>query len=107
MYDSRFPECDQYPNFKSPNEKNGFITALSYVYPDGVGWPYSFNDKKADADDVEPKVNQKDIDNKDLLLNAYTSFPAQEEIHNTGMVILGALWDAYEAIKSNHSGDIV
>lgn len=87
MYDSRFPNCDAYPQFYSPTNENGNNLAISYVYPDGLGWPYPNNHKGAN-----------------LVQTIFSQFKNQEEIHNTGMIILGALWDAYSSVKQNHPG---
>lgn len=85
-YDSAYPNCS---NFKS--DESGFSATgntLSYVYPDGVGWPYA-NNYRAPG----------------YLRQAFLSYRGQEEIHNTGLVVTGALWEVYEAFKANHGGD--
>ena len=74
MYDPSYPRCDQFPSF-SPN-------TISYVYPDGVGWPY--------ANEYGKHFSAG---------QAYLQFKSQEEIHNAGILMLGALWDVYSAIR--------
>ncbi|MCM2277131.1 MAG: hypothetical protein NDJ89_03580 [Oligoflexia bacterium] len=79
-YDSRFgSRCGGFPGLSS--EAN----TVSYVYPDGLGWPYADNFTGAD------KVRQ-----------AFNLYPAKEEIHNTGLLVTGALFDLYETLKLSH-----
>ncbi|MEO5971476.1 MAG: hypothetical protein ABIQ95_16250, partial [Bdellovibrionia bacterium] len=40
VYDSRYPSCDGFPGFSIPQGSNNNQTTISYVYPDGMGWPY-------------------------------------------------------------------
>ena len=87
-YDSRYPECDQFPKFQIANPENGNQSSISYIYPDGVGWPFPNNFKKQNA-----------------ALGVFESFTSQEEIHNSGMVILGGLWDAYMNLKKINPGN--
>ncbi|MFZ9595414.1 MAG: hypothetical protein ACO3A2_04985 [Bdellovibrionia bacterium] len=88
VYDSRYPSCDGFPGFSLPRQENGYQTTISYVYPDGLGWPYPANVKGSQA---AQKI--------------FLGYPSQEEIHNAGMVMLGALWDVYSAVLSGHSED--
>lgn len=81
-YDSRYPECGEYPAFSA--DRNG----VSYVYPDGLGWPFANN-----------------FDGPGFVSSAFTDYRGQEEIHNAGMVLTGAIWDAYEGVKANQGGD--
>ncbi len=81
-YDPSYPNCAQFPAFSATNN------TISYVYPDGLGWPYAKNF-------VGPGYASQ----------AFASYPAQEEIHNAGMLFEGALWDVYDAIRTNHGGD--
>ncbi len=80
-YDSAYPDCGNYPNFSA--DKN----TISYVYPDGVGWPYANNY-------AAPGYASQ----------AFKTYSAQEEIHNAGTLLEGALWDVYTALQSNHGG---
>jgi len=82
QYDSAYPTCTNFPSF------NSATNTISYVYPDGVGWPYGNN-----------------YSGPAYVKAAYQQFDAWEEIHNGGIVLVGALWDVYQAIKANHNGD--
>lgn len=59
---------------------------LSYTYPDGLGWPF--------PDNFQPGVGLREI---------FESHKIQEEIHIVSVVMTGALWDAYEALKTTPS----
>jgi hypothetical protein len=87
-YDSHYPNCDRFPAFELPSGTNGNSITLSYVYPDGLGWPYPNNYGGASG-----------------LKNTIENYPAQEEIHSAGIMITGTLWDLYSALKENHSSD--
>jgi len=87
-YDSNFPDCNQFPTFSPPHSLKAPTGTISYVYPDGLGWPYPGNSKEGYS-----------------VLDAYQRFPSQEEIHNAGILALGALWDVYDAIKKNHPNE--
>lgn len=81
-YDSAFASgCTGYPGFSSDGN------TVSYVYPDGLGWPYA--DNYGGADPVR---------------SVFKGYRGQEEIHNTGVLLSGALWDVYESLKSRHDG---
>jgi hypothetical protein len=67
---------------------SGSANTVSYVYPDGLGWPFADNFRPAGS------VRQ-----------AFTDYPSQEEIHNAGILMVGALYDAFVALRSNHGGD--
>ncbi len=88
VYDSNFPKCDHYPSFSFENTPSEKLSTISYAYPDGLGWPYSASQKG--------QYSARD---------AYLEYPSQEEIHNAGVLMLGALWDVYSALKANHSDD--
>ncbi len=82
-YDGSFKSnCSGFPGFSSDNNQ------VSYVYPDGLGWPYANNYK-----------------GPDLVRSAFNTYRSKEEIHNVAILLEGALWDVFEAIKSNHNGD--
>jgi hypothetical protein len=81
-YDPTYPNCTGYPSFSAANN------TISYVYPDGVGWPYANN-----------------FQGPGYAASAFSIYPSQEEIHNAGVLLEGALWDVYDAIKANHGGD--
>ena len=81
-YDATFPQCTGYPGFSSANN------TISYVYPDGVGWPYA-NNYEAPA----------------YVKSAFENYRGQEQIHNAGVLISGALWDVYESLKANRPTD--
>ena len=86
VYDSQYPNCGGFPNFQAPSASGG--GTLSYVYPDGMGWPYPNNFKGANA-----------------MQQAFTQYLGQEEIHNAGVLMLGALWDVYQAVKVSHTSN--
>ncbi len=88
MYDSSFPNCTSYPAFGLPSDSNGSKTTISYVYPDGLGWPFPNNYKS-----------------QNILSSIYQSYVYDEEIHNDDLIITGALWDLYSALKQNRGGD--
>jgi hypothetical protein len=81
-YDSTYPSCSNFPSFSADQN------TISYVYPDGVGWPYANNFR-----------------GPGYAGNAFSNYSSQEQIHNAGVVLEGALWDVYDAIKANHGGD--
>ncbi len=81
-YDSDYPNCGGFPGFSA--DKN----TISYVYPDGIGWPYANN-----------------FDSPGYAASAFINFRSQEEIHNAGEVFLGALWDAFDLISKNYPAD--
>lgn len=85
MYDSSYPNCDHFPSFQVKGGANK-RTDISYVYPDGMGWPY--------ADRYGNRHSAK---------KTYMQYPSQEEIHNADMLMLGSLWDVYEGVKNNHA----
>jgi hypothetical protein len=77
VYDSQYPNCGGFPGFSAANG------TISYVYPDGVGWPYS-NNYSAPG----------------YASQAFQQFSSQEEIHNAGVLMEGALWDVYNALAA-------
>lgn len=79
-YDPSFPACTGYPQFAAASN------TVSYVYPDGMGWPF--------ADNTLSPGKLREI---------FTSFSHQEEIHNGAPIIEGALWDAYAAIRDSRA----
>jgi hypothetical protein len=84
-YDSQFANnCSAFPAFSGANN------TISYVYPDGVGWPYSNN-----------------FTGPNYAANAFATYTAQEEIHNAGVLLEGALWDVYDSIRTARGGDSV
>jgi hypothetical protein len=85
-YDTSFPNCE---NYKS--DATGFSASnnsISFVYPDGLGWPFSNN-----------------FDAPGYVRSAFDRYLGQEEIHNTGTIITGALWEIYKALQTNHGGN--
>ncbi len=90
MYDSSFPNCTAYPAFTLPSDANGNKTSISYVYPDGLGWPFPNNYKSQ---------------NMVAVSTIYQSFASDEEIHNDDVIIVGALWEIYSSLKQNRQGD--
>jgi hypothetical protein len=88
VYDSHYPNCEGFPGFSVPQSSNSNQTTISYVYPDGMGWPYPTNQR---GSNVARKI--------------FMSHSSQEEIHNGGILMVGALWDIYSILKSNHPGD--
>jgi hypothetical protein len=85
-YDSDYPRCANYAADASGYSAEN--NSLSYAYPDGLGWPYGNN-----------------FSAPGYLRSAFMSYSAQEEIHNAGILISGALWDVYDSLKVNHGGD--
>jgi hypothetical protein len=82
-YDSAFKtECSGFPGF------SGASGRISYVYPDGLGWPYANN-----------------FDGPNYAADAFARYTAQEEIHNTGILLEGALWDIFSAIRAERGGN--
>jgi hypothetical protein len=53
-----------------------------------MGWPYPTSQKGS-------LVGQK----------TFLNYFSQEEIHTAGILMVGALWDVYSVLKSNHAGD--
>jgi hypothetical protein len=86
VYDPGYPNCDQFPAFGFSNSNPGPAAHVSFVYPDGIGWPYPAYYSGAEA-----------------ALRVYRNYPYQEEIHDAGVLMEGALWDAYSEIVNNHS----
>lgn len=78
-YDSTYPNCTGFPGFSAENN------TISYVYPDGADWPYA-----------------NTFSSPGYVANAFKNYQYQEEIHNGGVLMVGALWDVYEAIQSEH-----
>lgn len=81
-YDPTYPNCANFPAFSAANN------TISYVYPDGLGWPYANN-----------------FQGPGYASTAFSTYRFQEEIHNAGVLLEGALWDVYDAIKAGHGGD--
>ena len=80
-YDAGFAAgCPDAPGFSADKD------TVSFVYPDGKGWPYTGRYRSVRA--------------------ALVQYQAQEEIHNAGVVMVGALWDMYSAIKSSRGDDL-
>jgi hypothetical protein len=75
-YDPAYPSC--------------LGSGLRYTYPDGLGWPYakkSFSGPTYDA------------------RNAFLKYSNQEEIHNTGNLFTGGLYDAFDSLKQKSNSD--
>ncbi|HLE01122.1 MAG TPA: hypothetical protein VJB59_12735 [Bdellovibrionota bacterium] len=81
-YDPNFPDCSGFPGFAA--ETN----TISYVYPDGLGWPYAAG-----------------FDGPGYARSAFLSFRGQEKPHDAAILMQGALWDVFEALRANHSPD--
>ncbi|MCM2323204.1 MAG: hypothetical protein NDJ90_08065 [Oligoflexia bacterium] len=82
-YDSAFgARCSGFPGLSSDTN------TVSYVYPDGIGWPYADN-----------------YSGSDKLRQAFLNYRSKEEIHGNGILLTGALFDLYEALKAGHGGD--
>ncbi len=82
-YDPSYPNCNNFPSF------NSATNTVSFIYPDGMGWPYADN-----------------FTGPGKLQNIYDTYRGVEEIHNIGNVMEGALWDVYEAVRANHGGSL-
>lgn len=82
MYDPTYPDCKSYPEFSND------LNYISYVYPDGMGWPYANN-----------------FDGPNYIKSIFDGYSYQEEIHNTGVLMVGALWDVYQALKKSRNDD--
>jgi hypothetical protein len=80
-YSAGFPECTNFYT-KPFDAASGTV---SYIYPDGMGWPYpgSFTG----------------------IQDAFNNFSSQEEIHNAGVLLEGALWDIYQNILTAQGGN--
>jgi hypothetical protein len=87
VYDSSFPSCGRFPAFGVPSVA-AVLNSVSYTYPDGVGWPYTSDYKGS------PSAAQ-----------VFLNYRQQEEIHNVGIILAGALWDVYSGVKNNHPGN--
>ncbi|MEK6706410.1 MAG: hypothetical protein AABZ06_11545, partial [Bdellovibrionota bacterium] len=83
VYDSNYPDCGNFPSFSAA--KN----TVSYVYPDGMGWPYGAN-----------------FEAPGYVRSAFREYHSQEEVHNAGMLMEGALWDCYEVLVANNGPEI-
>ncbi|OFZ78929.1 MAG: hypothetical protein A2583_12555 [Bdellovibrionales bacterium RIFOXYD1_FULL_53_11] len=84
MYDSAFRTgCSNFragtAGFSSKNN------TISYVYPDGMGWPF--------PDNYSGPAYVKTV---------FESYRLQEEIHEAGLVVTGALYDAMEALEAGY-----
>ncbi len=88
MYDSSFPACNTFPAFALPSDSNGNANTVSYVYPDGLGWPFPNN-----------------YNSQNILSIIYQSYAYDEEIHNNDLIITGTLWDIYSVLKQNRQSD--
>ncbi len=86
QYDSSYPNCKNFPGFGLTNNESTIETKISYFYPDGVGWTYS------DRFGGENSAKQ-----------TFLKSSSQEEIHNAGVLMVGALWDIYSSIQESHS----
>jgi hypothetical protein len=81
-YDPTYPACGGFPAFSADSNK------ISYVYPDGMGWPHA-----------------NGFRGPGYASSAFSTYASQEEIHNASVLMTGALWDVYEGIRANHGGD--
>jgi hypothetical protein len=85
-YDATYPNCTGYAvgaaGFSSDSNR------VSFSYPDGLGWSYPNN-----------------FTGSAIVKNAFDSYKSQEEIHNDGGIITGALYEIYEAFLSNNSNN--
>jgi hypothetical protein len=88
IFDSDYPNCSRYPAFGLPSPSNSQTTTISFVYPDGMGWPYPAYYKG-------PNPAQQ----------IFIKYPFQEEIHDASVILTGSMWDAYMAVKSLHPED--
>lgn len=88
QYDSGFPNCNRFPSFTAPTTGSPNLSSISYVYPDGMGWPY-------------PKNTSGSLP----ISQVFKKYLGQEEIHNAGVLMEGALWDVFQAIKASHVSD--
>lgn len=85
-YDSDYPNCGGFQSSAA-----GFSADqnhVSYVYPDGLGWPYA-----------------KTFSAPGYVRNTFNGSGSQQEIHQAAPIVAGVLWDIYEALKANHGGD--
>ncbi len=76
-YDPRFPTCtDSATRFSADQNR------ITYAYPDGMGWPYAQN-----------------YNGPGYVRSAFVGpISGQQEIHNAAALMLGALWDCYQAL---------
>ena len=83
-YDPDYPDCSNYEL-----GANGFSSEqnrVSFSYPDGLGWDFGAN-----------------YSGPGFVKSAFNQYTTKEEIHNHGLLIAGALWDAYQVIKPSYS----
>ncbi len=85
-YDPGYPDCPGYQN--GPSGFSSDLGRVSYSYPDGMGFPMNTSHQG-------PGVMQ----------GIFLGDPIQEEIHRTGIPIVGALWEAFDRVVANHQGN--
>lgn len=84
IYDSSYPDCTNYQS-----DTDGFSLEnnhVSFNYPDGMGWPYSWK--------ILPPQNVKNV-----YLNNYQ----QQQIHNNAVLMSGFLYEVFEELKKSRS----
>jgi len=79
MYDTRF-------NSGCTGTAGLTLTSVDYTFPVGLGWPFS--------NSVYSNIQQ-----------AYANYLGIEQIHNAGIVLTGALFDAYLAVADAAGGN--
>ena len=85
VYDSKYPSCDDFPRFSVADPIRKKENTVSYIYPDGMGWPYPNN-----------------YSSENTIEKVFEKYGSQEEIHNAAVLMTGALWDIYSQLKKNH-----
>lgn len=85
-YDSSYPNCGAFAS-----DATGFSADnnhVSYVYPDGLGWPYA-----------------RTFSAPGYVRNTFLGTNGQQSIHQNAPIITGTLWEIYEALRTNHAND--
>jgi hypothetical protein len=89
MLDQDFPECRAFPNFQVPLRAGETETHLSFVYPDGLGWPFAKNETGSNP-----------------LAQVFQNHLSQEEIHNNASLMTGALFELYEILEKGNRTEV-
>jgi hypothetical protein len=87
QYDPSYPSCGGFDSAPSQGV-SAAANRVSFAYPDGLGWPYANN-----------------YSSPGFLRSAFFSSRSQEQIHNNGTILSGALFEVFEAFRANRGGD--
>ena len=86
VYDSGFPQCLHFSTSDSGFSMNQ--NHVSFSYPDGLGWPFSYP--------YSPPQNLKSV---------YLNNFSQQQIHVSSTIITGYLYDLFSALKQKYGHD--